>query len=122
MYDAVKEMLESEFFENYDTETKNVLEFTDLQQLTESQVQLTGFIPAKVIVLKEEETGDIFVEYANNVERLMKDQKLNFNEAMEQIAEHYEISTEDMNVIVSENDIDKINISELTDKYRFVRK
>lgn len=122
MYDAVKEMLESEFFENYDTETKNVLEFTDLQQLTESQLQLTGFIPAKVIVLKEEETGDIFVEYANNVERLMKDQKLNFNEAMEQIAEHYEISTEDMNVIVSENDIDKINISELTDKYRFVRK
>lgn len=122
MYDAVKEMLESEFFENFDTETENVLEFTDLEQLTESQVQLTGFIPAKVIVLKEEETGNIFVEYANNVERLMEDQKLNFDEAMEQIAEHYEISTGDMNVIVSESDITKININELTDKYKFVRK
>lgn len=111
MKDTVKVMLESEF--GFDTNTysknKEILESTEL--VSEEVRQLTGFTPEKVTVLND--GNNIYIEFANNLERLMEDAKYDLQEAVDAVMIENNIAACDVNIIVDESAVDRINMEEL---------
>ena len=85
---------------------------------------LTGYTPDKVIVLVDESTGDYMIEFSNNLERLMHDQNLDMEAAVEAVCAADDISRHaTVNILVDESSLDKIdfvNVSE-TATYNFIR-
>ena len=111
MHNTTKIMLESEFGfsgEIY-TENRQVLENMDF--ISENVRQLTGFTPEKVIALSD--GNNVYIEFANNLERLMSDGGFDLREALDMVMTHNHVAGVDPYIILDESVIDKINLSEL---------
>ena len=111
MKDTVKVMLESDFGFGTEVYSKNreILEGMDL--VSENVRQLTGFTPEKVIVLSDNEK--IYIEFAGNLERLMKDQEVDLHEALDMVMMCNNIAACDANIIVDESAVDRIDMEAL---------
>lgn len=97
--------------------------YESLDTLTESQLQLTGFTPDKVIVLLDEATNTYLIEFDDNIERLMDDSKSSFAEALTMVCAENAIRESETKVIVTDKSLDKFNISEFSnEEYGFVKK
>lgn len=111
MKETVRAMLESEFGMPISMEDANIEAFSKMKPVSESVRHLTGFTPEKVVV-----NGDgykYYVEFSGNIERLMKDQQLTFNEAMSEIAMCNKIQLENVCVVVDESCINKLDLNAL---------
>ena len=111
MKDTVKIMLESEFGFDTMTYTKNQQILEGMKVVSENVRQLTGYTPEKVVVLSD--GNNIFIEFANNLERLMDDAKYSLQEAVEAVMVENNIAAHDVNIIIDESSVDRINMEEL---------
>ena len=111
MQDTVKTMLESDFGFSTTEYSRNKEILESMNFISEEVRQMTGFIPEKVTVLNDKE--HYYIEYANNLERLMEDAHYDFKEAFEMVTAEYKISACDVNIIVDESCVDRIDMEAL---------
>lgn len=111
MKDTVKVMLESEFGFDTNTYSKNKEILEGVELVSENVRQLTGFTPEKVTVLND--GNNIYIEFADNLERLMEDAKYDLQEAVDAVMIENNIAACDVNIIVDESTVDRINMEEL---------
>lgn len=111
MKDTVKVMLESEFGFDTNTYSKNKEILEGVELVSENVRQLTGFTPEKVTVLND--GNNIYIEFADNLERLMEDAKYDLQEAVDAVMIENNIAACDVNIIVDESAVDRINMEEL---------
>lgn len=101
---------------------ENELAFNNLTTLGESYVQLLGYTPDKVAVVKTKK-NNYLIEYGNNLERLMFDQNITFTEAMNAVSKHYNIPPVAMHVVVEASDVSRIDIrAAQAQGFKFLRK
>lgn len=112
MKDTVKALVESACMPNLDFASKNRAAFNILDTVTEAQRINTTYIPQKVIVVKDPE-GGYLVEFANNLERLMVDQDLGVEEAMQLVCDVNDLSINECTLVMDESCIDRIDISRI---------
>lgn len=108
MQDTVKLMLESDFGFSTQGYSKNRSILENTQVISENVRQLTGFTPEKVVVLND--GNNIYIEFANNLEKLMEDSKCDFREAIGMVMESNHIAGNDANIIIDESCIDRIDL------------
>ena len=119
MKDTIRALLESEGVSNVSEATV----FSSLRTINESQRNLLGFTPRKVIIQRDTRTDQLFTEYANNVERLMKDQECCFESAITMICNEYGIEENELNIVVTLEDvINMSNFKEFASEYNFYAK
>ena len=111
MKDTVKTMLESDFGFSTEEYSRNKEILENMNCVSEEVRQLTGFTPEKVIVLND--NNNIYIEYANNLEKLMEDAGYDFKEALEMVTAENKISAYDVNIIVDESCVDRIDMDAL---------
>ena len=111
MESTAKIMLESEFGFDTMTYSKNREILESMELVSENVRQLTGFTPEKVVVLND--GNNIYIEFANNLERLMEDAKYDLQEAVEAVMIENNIAACDINIIIDESSVDRINMEEL---------
>ena len=111
MKDTVKVMLESDFGFGTEVMSKNREILEDMDFVSESVRQLTGFTPEKVVVLSDNE--NIYIEFAGNLERLMEDQGVDLHEALDMVMMCNNIAACDANIIVDESAVDRIDMEAL---------
>lgn len=114
MRESVLSLLESELTGNLIMNS----DFNSLPEITSNQARLLGFSTEKVIVMKES-GGPFMIEFANNLERYMAENELSMNEAVENIAEMNNIAVSDINIVLRESDIGKVDIKGLSNLYDF---
>ena len=113
MKDTINSLLESNILTT-DFETQNILEYANnITQINESAVNMFKYSPEKVIV-NIDENNKYFVEFAGNLERYMRDEDVNIDEAMTEVAECNNIAIEECTVVFDESCVDKIDFGELT--------
>ena len=100
MKDTVKVMLESEFGFDTNTYSKNKEILESVELVSEDVRQLT-------------DGNNIYIEFANNLERLMEDAKYDLQEAIDAVMIENNIAACDVNIIVDESAVDRINMEEL---------
>lgn len=115
MKDTVKAMLESEFQMPMSIEEANMGILESITPISDKVRELTGFTPEKAVVLYHESEGRYYIEFANNIERVMKDQNISFIEAVEEILNTNNIHMEDTSIIVDESCISKLDLSTLVE-------
>ena len=111
MQNTAKIMLESEFGFSGEIYSENRQVFDNMNFISESVRQLTGFTPEKVIVLNN--GNDIYIEFANNLERLMEDGGFHLREALDMVMTQNFVGGCDPYIILDESCIDRINLTEL---------
>lgn len=123
MKNTIAVMLESESKFGLGIETKSANEhaYEHLQEASQDLRNLLGYTVEKVCV--NSNGTDCFIEFSNNLERYMEDQKIyTIEEAIKNIAEHYGLIEEDITIVVDENCLDKVDIGALSEKYNVIKK
>ena len=124
MKNTIACMLESETKFGLGIQTKNLNEqvYDQLQEASQDLRNLLGYTVEKVCV-NSDGKDSYYIEFSNNIERYMEDQKIfTVEEAITNIAEHYGMVEEDIYIIVDENCLDKVNITQLSEKYNVIKK
>lgn len=111
MKDTLKVMLESEVGFGTTIYSQNRQIFDEMDIVTENVRQLTGFTPEKVVALND--GNNIYIEFANNLERLMEDSGYDLREAVDSVMMCNHVANQDANIIVDESCIDRINMEEM---------
>ena len=114
MKDSALALMESTLIPSVDLKTENTVYFNNITTLSESAFQRLGYTPQKVIVVQNpDDTSTYMVEFSGNLERLMNDQDIDINEAMEMVAEDNNLIVSDMILVLDESAKFKLNISEI---------
>lgn len=111
MKETVRTMLESSFGFETEVISKNKEILESMNIVTENVRQMTGFTPEKVIVLNDD--NNYYIEFANNLEKLMEDAGCDFQEALEMVMTENKICAYDVNIIVEESCADRIDMNAL---------
>lgn len=111
MKDTVKVMLESDFGFGTEIYSKNREILEDIDIVSENVRQLTGYTPEKVVVLND--SKNIYIEFAGNLERLMEDGGYDLREAVDMVMMCNGVAACDANIIVDESAIDRIDMEAL---------
>lgn len=110
MKDTVQTLMESAVIPAADIITKNRLAYRKLNALTES-AEVLAFTADKVIVNKGK--SGYLVEFSGNIERLMRDQEMELNEAMDLVAAKNGIDVEECTLVLDEACISVLNIQKV---------
>ena len=111
MKDTVKIMVESDFGFDTNTLQQNRGLFESAEMISEDVRQLTGYTPDKVVAL--DDGNNVYIEYANNLERLMEDAGYDIQEALDAVlAEGHKMAV-DPYIILDESCIDRVDIDTL---------
>ena len=111
MRDTVKVMLESDMGFGTEIYSKNREILENMDFVSEEVRQLTGFTPEKVVVLTTND--NIYIEFANNLERLMADAGCDLREAVDMVMMCNNVAACDANIIVDESAVDRIDMEAL---------
>lgn len=106
-------LLESTMVANIDLLTENTMRLNQLEQLQEQECNILKFTPEKVIVCANGITESYIIEFSNNLERLMNDDNIDIQEALDLVAEANDISARDCTIIVDESALGKLNFKEI---------
>lgn len=102
--------------------TENERQFETIKEASDEIKNLLGFTLEKVNVACNK-SQNYYIEYANNIERYMEDQKIyTVEEAIENIENHYGILGEDVSIVIDESCVNKLDIDALSKKYNVIRK
>lgn len=100
---------------------ENMSTFKDIPKATDDQKRAVGVTVEKVTV--NQHGDEYLIEFNDNIEKFIKDQQIcTVTEAVEEILEHYKLDKDDVSIIVDEETMQKIDVSELTDNYNVLRK
>ena len=111
MHNTTKIMLESEFGFSGEIFSENKQVFEGMDFISENVRELTGFTPEKVIALND--GNNVYIEFANNLERLMSDGGFDLREALDMVMTHNKVAGVDPYIILDESAIDRIDLTEL---------
>lgn len=107
-------LMESTLIPSVDLVTENTMYYNNIATLSESAFQRLGYTPEKVVAVQNpEDTSTYMVEFSGNLERLMSDQSVDINEAMEMVAETNGLDVSDFILVLDESAKSKLNILEL---------
>lgn len=109
MKNTVQTMLESDFGCSLNIFSDNKQILNNMDMISESVRQLTGYTPEKVAVLND--GNNIYIEFAGNLERLMQDGGYYFREALDMVLECNFIAGCDPYIIIDESAVDRIDLS-----------
>ena len=102
---------------------ENVSAMNEIEQITEDVRDLLSCTVEKVVINATKNDPTCYIEYANNLERFIADQKLfSVEEAVSRICEHYDLAEENIAIVVDESCLDKVDIGDLKEKYRVIKK
>ena len=104
MRDTVKALMESAVTPHADSATKNRVAYSSLQSMSESAAGLMRFVPEKVLVDRVG-ANDYAIRYSGNIERLMEDQNMKLDEAVQCVANMNNIRVENCIVVFDEASI-----------------
>ena len=126
MLDTAKIVYENGGYYDNDTYAnafgENANAFHNIGVLNETHSQLIGTTPEKVVV-NQTEGNNYLVEYTGNLEKLIRDQHVTFEEAINMVAEANDIDALYMYIVVDESCISKLNLKKAKELgYKFVRK
>ena len=97
--------------------------YNALESLTEAESNIMGYTLDKVTIHRIDAQSPYLVEYSNNLEKYIEDQKiLTIEEAMENLIAHYNLYDAPVVIVVDESCVDKVDIEEFAKKYKVVRK
>ncbi len=116
MKDTSKAIYESTIME-IGIENRNRTIYDNIPTLESSVANIIKYTPERVAMVKNPEDGAIYCEFENNLERFMKDNNYSFQEAMDQLSETYNIHQCDINIILNEMDITKLDFDSIKDDY-----
>lgn len=103
--------------------TENEKAYNELEEATQDLRNLLGYTVEKVCLNQMKDSDTCYVEFANNLERYMEDQKIyTVEEAITNIAENYGLLEEDITIVVDESCFNKLDIGALAEKYSVVKK
>lgn len=110
MMDSVKLIYESDCVDEMvlNSYGENTIAFQELNLLGEEHQELLGITPEKVVV-NQTKGNNFLVEYTGNLERLIQDQNVSLDEALDMIAEVNDIPKERIYIVADESCIKKIN-------------
>lgn len=110
MMDSAKLIYESDCVDEMvlNSYGENTIAFQELNLLGEEHQELLGITPEKVVV-NQTKGNNFLVEYTGNLERLIQDQNVSLDEALDMIAEVNDIPKERIYIVVDESCIKKIN-------------
>lgn len=111
MQNTAKIMLESEFGFSSEIFSENRQILEDMNFISENVRQLTGYTPEKVIALSD--GNNVYIEFANNLERLMEDGGYDFREALDLVMMENHAAGYDPYIILDESSIDRLDLSAL---------
>jgi hypothetical protein len=111
MRDTVKVMLESDMGFGTEIYSKNREILENMDFVSEEVRQLTGFTPEKVVVLTTND--NIYIEFADNLERLMDDGGYDLREAVDMVMMCNNVAACDANIIVDESAVERIDMEAL---------
>lgn len=111
MKDTVKIMAESDFGFDTNIMNQNRALFEGSEMISEDVRQLTGYTPDKVVALND--GNNVYIEYANNLERLMEDAGYDINEAIDAVMAENHTMAIDPIIILDESCIDRVDIDAL---------
>lgn len=111
MKDTVKLMLESDLGFSTEVTSKNKQILDEMNVVSESVRQLTGYTPEKVVALNDGK--NIYIEFANNLERLMEDAGCDLKEAVDMVMMCNNAAACDANIIVDESAVERIDMEAL---------
>lgn len=121
MFDTVKMLIESSALPEVDFITENTNNFNMIREATENEILCTKFNPKKIPVIQYD--GKYVIEFADGVDKLMKEQNIGLDEAMNTIAAVNGIQVTECVLIVDESAINMIDLSGLSFKmYDVARK
>lgn len=110
MMDSAKLIYESDCVDEMvlNSYGENTIAFQELNILGEEHQELLGITPEKVVV-NQTKGNNFLVEYTGNLERLIQDQNVSLDEALDMIAEVNDIPKERIYIVADESCIKKIN-------------
>ena len=110
MMDSAKLIYESDCVDEMvlNSYGENTIAFQELNLLGEEHQELLGITPEKVVV-NQTKGNNFLVEYTGNLERLIQDQNVSLDEALDMIAEVNDIPKERIYIVADESCIKKIN-------------
>lgn len=110
MMDSAKLIYESDCVDEMvlNSYGENTVAFQELNLLGEEHQELLGITPEKVVV-NQTKGNNFLVEYTGNLERLVQDQNVSLDEALDMIAEVNDIPKERIYIVADESCIKKIN-------------
>ena len=110
MMDSAKLIYESDCVDEMvlNSYGENTIAFQELNLLGEEHQELLGITPEKVVV-NQTKGNNFLVEYTGNLERLIHDQNVSLDEALDMIAEVNDIPKERIYIVADESCIKKIN-------------
>ena len=110
MMDSAKLIYESDCVDEIvlNSYGENTIAFQELNLLGEEHQELLGITPEKVVV-NQTKGNNFLVEYTGNLERLIQDQNVSLDEALDMIAEVNDIPKERIYIVADESCIKKIN-------------
>lgn len=121
MYDTVKMLIESTTLPEVDFITENTNNFNAIREATENEILCTKFNPKKIPVVQYD--GKYVIEFSNGVDKLMREQNIELDKAMNIVAAVNNIQLSECVLIVDESAINKIDLSGLSFKmYDVARK
>lgn len=88
---------------------ENESAFVGLKQLNETCQQLMGITPEKVVV-NTTKGGNYLVEFAGNLDKMIRDQRVSLDESIDMIAECNGIDRSRIHIVLDESSIERINI------------
>lgn len=124
MLDTIACMLESDstFGLGIQIVTENQKSYNNVEELPPRVKNLLGYTVEKVCIVSDR-NDSYYLEYTNNIERYMEDQKIyQIEEAITNIAEHYGLLEGDITIVIDESCIDKLDIRALENKYSVMKK
>lgn len=96
--------------------TENHKAYNEIDPLLDDQKNMFKYTAEKVTV-DTKDNIDYFIEYSNNLERLMRDRNLTVDEAVEMVCEANDILVGSVTIVVDESCIDKVDIKAMSDVY-----
>ena len=110
MMDSAKLIYESDCVDEMvlNSYGENTVAFQELNLLGEEHQELLGITPEKVVI-NQTKGNNFLVEYTGNLERLIQDQNVSLDEALDMIAEVNDIPKERIYIVADESCIKKIN-------------
>lgn len=122
MKDTIVAVCESSFGFKPSVILENGNAFHDIDELTLEEKTKLKYRLESVNILGVNEGSEYLLEYSDNLEKYILDNGISFNEAVENIAEHYDIPEDSITIVVDESCSSKLDLVTLAHEYNVKRK
>lgn len=121
MTDTIVALCESEFGLAPTATLENKRTIDDIESVTESEREKLSYGDIKKVHIIGTADGEFLVEFSNNLERYIVDNRISFEEAIENLAEEYDMTEDQFTIVVDESCINKLDLKTLAENYSVKR-